>query len=260
MAIGCKNEKPAKFTILGDYTSYGGFIEKMNGKVKQVVERVYWAEADRDTFKKGNLITIKERDSLKYYYDYEANFDSVGDLISCNYLDENNKIVGSYQFSKENNKLASVTWTYKDTIREYQKLKCNEKGIIIEATAYNPNVDTLMYSWTVDYNKAGDTVLYMLSNSKGIHDTKVLNLYNEKGKFVSYETYDKDGVLTASDKVIYNDKGKMSEATFYGKDKKIEQAAQRTYPQYDDKDNWVIAITKENKHTMISERSYSYFK
>lgn len=256
---GCKNSQQTKYTILGDYTSYEGFIEKMNGNVEKIVERMYWTVAVADTFKKGNLVTIKERDSLKAYYDYEADFDSVGNLLSCKYLDENNKIVGDWQFSKENNKLALAQLTWQDTIRQYQKLKCDEKGRIIEAKGYRAKVDTLWYTYTVNYNEAGDTVVYLVYNSKGILEWKALNLYNEKGQFMCYETYDKDGAFTASNKVIYNEKGKMSEVTFFDKDKKVTETVQRTYTQYDAKGNWLKAVSKDTKgHVFISERTYTY--
>jgi hypothetical protein len=260
IAIACKKNTLPGYTILGDYTPYAGFIEKMNGKVKTVAEKMYWTIADGDTIQKGNPVTIKDRDSLKWYYDYEASFDSIGNLMHCLYLDENNKAIGSYVFTKENNVLSSAIGMYRDTIRENQKLKCDEKGIIIEVKAYKPGVDSLMYSYTINYNKPGDTVLYLGYNSKGIFNNKVLNLYNEKGQFLCYEVYDKDGVLTSSDKVTYNDKGKASEFTFYGKDKKVSQEAKRTYTQFDSKGNWTVAITKDEKgRTVISERNYVYY-
>jgi hypothetical protein len=262
LVTGCKkNSQQIHYTILGDYTPYEGFIEKMNGKVEKVVERTYWTVADADTFKRGNPITIKERDSLKIIYDFEANFDSVGDLLSCKYLDENNKIIGNWQFSKENNRLALAQLTWQDTIRQYQKLKCNENGKIIEAKGFRAEVDTLWYSYTENYNETGDTILYLVFNYKGILDMKILNLYNEKGQFVSYETYNKDGAFVASDKVIYNEKGTMSELTFFDKDKKVTETVQRTYLQYDEKGNWLKAIAKDTKgHVVISERTYTYLE
>lgn len=261
IAYGCKKSEQARYTILGDYTPYTGFIEKMNGNVQQVTEKIYWTVADGDTIKKGNPVTIHERDSLKWYYDHEANFDSVGNLLSCNYFDENNKIVGSWQFTKENHILVSAKWTWKDTIRENQQLTCNDKGIIIGVKAYDAIADTLTYTFTVDYNKTGDTVLYLGYNSKGILDLKVPNIYNDKGQFISWETYDKDGAFTGSNKVLYNEKGKLSEVTFFDKDKKATGTFTRTYPEYDAKGNWIKAISKDDKgNTVISERTYLYYE
>jgi hypothetical protein len=260
MAVGCKTSKQAEYTILGDYTPYGGFIEKMNGQVQNVTEKLYWTVADADTFKKGDPVTIKERDSLKWYYDYEANFDSLDNLLKCDYLNENGKIIGSWQFFLENNKPSTATWTWKDTVREDQKLTCNEKGIIVGVKGYKPHSDSLLYSMTIDYYKAGDTVLYLGYNSRDSLDWKVLNLYNEKGQFISYESYDKKGAFTGSDKVVYNDKGKMSEVTFFDKDKKPARFT-RTYSEYDSQDNWTKAITRDTVgHIVLSERTYNYFR
>lgn len=257
---GCNKSKPAEYTILGDYTPYGGSIEKMNGKVQKVIEKAYWTVSEKDTIKKGNLITTKERDSLKWSYDYEANFDMAGDLVSCNYFDENNKMIGSWQFFKKDNKLDSVKGTYRDTVNIYQKLKCNDKGIIIEAIQHSINPDTLMYTWVITTNKAGDTVLYTGTDSKGNFDTKVLNLYNEKGQFVSWESFKKDGIFDGSNKVLYDEKGKSSEIINFDKDKKVTDVYHMTYPEYDTKGNWLKAITKDTKgHTILTERVYTYY-
>ncbi len=261
MITGCKNNKQAEYTILGDYTPYGGFIEKMNGKVEKVTEKIYWTVAEGDTFKKGDPVTIHERDSLKWYYDHESVFDSVGNLLLCNYIDENNKAIGTWQFFKENNMLVSAKWTWQDTIRENQKLKCDEKGRIVDVIAYSASADTILYTYTVNYNKSGDTVLYLGADSKGLPDLRVLNLYNEKGQFLSFEVYNKNDSLQNSNKVTFNEKGKISGITFYDKNKNASEVVNRNYPEYDAKGNWVKAITKDDKgHTLVSERTYTYFQ
>ncbi len=260
IAAGCKKSKQAEYTILGDYTPYGGMIEKMDGKVMKVVERMYWAVADKDTFMKGNLVTGKERDSLKWPYDFEVTFDSIGDLLNCKYLNENNKNVGSWQFLKEKKMFVSAKWTWLDTMKTNEKLGCNEKGIIISAEGYDPIKDTLMYKWTKSISKTGDTVEYLSYNSKGVFDSKIFDLFNDKGQYIGHESYNKEGVFDGSHVLTYGEIGPWSKWTNFDKDKKATRVYSRTYPEYDSRGNWIKAVTKDDKgHTVISERTYTYF-
>jgi hypothetical protein len=258
IANGCNKSKQSNYTLLTEYAPY---MEKMDGMVAKVTERMYWALADGDNFKKGNLVTGNERDSLKWYRDCEITFDTAGDIVNCMWPDENNKIVGVDLFSKENNKLALGKWIWGDTLQGYSKFKCNEEGIIVYCAEYKGKPDTLNNTWTKRISKSRDTVEYQNFDYKGVLTYRNLNFYNDKGQQTGWESYNKDGVFDGSGKISYNNKGKPSEWTMFDKDKKILRVISRTYPEYDNNNNWVKAITKDNKgHTLFSERTYFYFQ
>jgi hypothetical protein len=270
IATSCKNNKQTQCTLL---TNPSPYIEKLNEKVEKVAEKTFWAIAEGAVYKKGNLLTTKEHDSLGLYYDFEATFDTSGDhLISCNYLDENNKIVSTWQFSKENNRLSSFKWTlgdpfhYQDYLTSnptsgYSTIKCNDKGQIISEVDYRANVDTLIFTWTNSYNEAGDTMEGQQFDNKGVLLGSWINVYNDKGQYVGGENYDKDGIPRWSWEIKYNEKGFWSEWTNYDKDKKVTSSFTRTYPEYDAHGNWLKAITKDNKdQTWFSERTYLYYQ
>lgn len=262
IATGCKNNKTTESTMLGPYTPYDAFPEKLIGKVGMVVEKNYWAIPDSNTFKKGNLITIKDRDSLKWTNDFEAKFDVAGDIVSCNYLDENNGSINKWELVKENNILASAKVIIKDTVRIYQKLKCNTKGEIIEISSYRAIADTLMYRATIKYSEKRDTVTRQFYNYKDAPYAKQVYFFNSEGKFLLRESYNKDSEFIGAVEVKYNDKGKISEMTYYDKDKKVVTGNYFTY-EYDLKGNWIRATGRDKDlkgKVVIEERTYTYFE
>jgi len=268
LAIACKSTKKAEFTLLTEPSNYN---EKLNGKVEKITEKTYWAIAEGDNFKKGNLVTTKEHDSLGFYYDFEAKFDSSGDhVLSYNMLDDKNNIVSNWQYFKENSRVSMTKWTlgdpfyiemYKSPISGYTKYEYNDKGQITEAVDYMANIDTIIYRWTNKYSEAGDTHKLQQFDSKGILLGSWNNLNNDKKQYLGGVNFDKDGVIRWSWEIEYNEKGFWSEWTNYDKDKIVTSTYTRTYPEYDAKGNWINAITRNNKgQTWFSERTYTYFQ
>jgi hypothetical protein len=198
---GCKNKKQIVYTEIGVFTPYQMYMEKLNGRVEMVTETNYWAIPDGESFKKGNKMTKKELDSLGYTGDYEAIFDEAGDLISCAVIDENKKTNSKWELIRENNILVRANFTSKDTLRSYQKIKCDKNGDIIEYITFRAVVDTLLERVVVERNLKGDTVIYNGFNYKGEPAFKALFLYNDLGKFIGYQGYDKDGNYGGGDEI-----------------------------------------------------------
>ncbi len=160
IAVGCMNEKPVSYTILGDYTPYDAFPEKLIGKVEKIIEKNYWAIPDGETYKKGNLVTIKDRDSINWTNDFEVIFDATGGLVSCNYIDENGKTISKWELFRENGQLTSAVATENDTVRMNEKIKCNNEGEITEISYYRPVVQILIAIFKITTSEKKDTVTY----------------------------------------------------------------------------------------------------
>lgn len=257
MAAGCNNSRQSAYTTTHPYFAW----EKMNGKVAKVSERTYWAVADGDNFKKGNLLTAKERDSLKWNQDNEITFDTAGNERICMWPDENGKYIGIDLTLYTDNKQDTQKYVWGDTLRGYAVIKCNDQGKAISFANYFDKKDTLRDSWTLNYSKGGDTIVVQNSDNKGVLISKFVNFFNDKGQLTGGEQYNKEGVVDALWKVTYNEKGKISEWTKKDKDGKVLEGHTRTYTEYDVKGNWVKAITKDNKgHTIFSERMYFYYQ
>jgi hypothetical protein len=256
----CKNKK-AEYTLLGDGTPYYIIPEKLSGNVNKVIEKNYWAIPDGESFKKGKALTKADRDSLGgWTLDFEATFDNAGDLSGCIFLDENNKATSKYEIYKENNTKVTGKSTENDTLRYYDKYKLDKNGKRIGFVRYDPVADTMVGTFDIKTNSAGDTLEYHLVNSKGESRYKLIVASNGLGKFTRSEGYNKDGLFQYANEVKFNDKGTVSELTLYNKDKKVTAVNYFTY-EYDNKGNWVRAIVKDNKgFVVIEERAYTYFE
>ena len=263
-----KGSKEKEFTMLGEPSS---LQEKMNGKVQKIVLKCYWTTGTSDDIKKGKPVTTLERDSLNWFYDYEATFDKKGDhIINYNTLDDNNKTVDKYQFIRENGQIVSSKWTFGKNANVafgnyskgdgYSKFTNDEKGYLIATADYSSEGDLLLYTFKSKNNETGDIIEGQAFDNKGIFLMKWTKIYNEKRQDIGGDWTDKDGSIAGSYKSSYNDKGKVSEWTNFDKDKKVTVVHKFTYPEYDAKGNWLKCIYK-NSHgqSCYFERTITYF-
>jgi hypothetical protein len=259
-SAGCKEKKQADYTVLGVYTPYQGYMEKLNGKVETVTETNFWAIPEGETFVKGRKMTSKELDSLNYTGDFTAKFDETGNIISCTWYDENKKMLSKWEITRKDDMTGKADYTFKDTVRFYDKLKFDSKGDIIELEEYNAKADTLLQKTTGEKSMNGDTITYINYNNKNELRNKGLFIYNDKGLFQGYQVYDKDGNYRGGDELTYDDKGDISGIKFFDKDKKV--TAENTFiNNLDAKGNPVISICKDaTGFVIITERVYSYFE
>ena len=260
VTAACQTRKQVEYTVLGNYTPYQAYMEKLNGKVEKVVETNYWAIPEGNSYKKGNKLTQKELDSLGYIGDFTASFDMTGDLLSCIGMDEAQKTVFKWELIKESNKLAIANFTFHDTLRYYDKLQCDENGDVISGSRFRAKLDTLLQSWIVKRNIKGDTISYNVSNYKGLPTNRMIFLYNNSKQFIGFESYNEDGNYTGGNELKYNDLGKISTVIFYDKEKKPD-AENDFIQEFDSKGNWIKGICKDTKgFVTFAERVYTYFE
>jgi hypothetical protein len=256
----CKKQKPAEYTVLGRYTPYENFPEKLVAKVEKIKEINYWAVPRGDTYTRGDRITIKDRDSLNWTNDFEAVYDNSGELVRCIFLDENNSTYRLRELFKENNLTASLKYTRADTLRYIDKITYNADGDISEISNLRASPDTLLYKGIFRYSLKKDTITEHWSDYNGDPYARINEIYNAEGQFIRKEFYDEKGNFAGAVGVKYNDKGKLSSLTAFDKDKNIYSVDEMTY-EYDTKGNWVKAIVtdSESGKVIYVERTYSYF-
>ena len=266
---GQKSSKQDEFTMLGDPSP---LQEKMNGKVQKVVVKFYWGIGTGDDIKKGKQITTRERDSLNWFYDFEAIWDINRDhIMSFNYLDDNSKAFTKYQFIRKNNQIVLSKWSMgKDYKRGfgnyskgdgYTKYIYDKKGQLIRKEDYKTDGDLLLYSFPLKNNEAGDEMEGQALDSKGNLLSKWSTAYNENRQVIGGDWADKDGNTAGYYKTAYNDKGKESEVTYFDKDKKVTGVNKHTYPKYDSKGNWLQDVIKMSSGQIgFCERTITYFQ
>jgi hypothetical protein len=264
-----QSSKQGEFTMLGEPSP---LQDKMNGKVQKVILKFYWGIGAGENIKKGKAITTRERDSLNWFYDFDATFDSSGDhMMSFNHLDDNNKAITKYQFIKDKSRIVlskwslgkDYNWGYGNYTKGdgYTKYTYNEKGQLISKADYSSGGDLLLYSFNFKNNEAGDPIETQTLDSHGNLLSKGTSIYNEKRQEIGGDWTEKDGIIAGTYKISYNDKGKVSEMTNFDKDKKVTGSYKFNYPEYDAKGNWLKFVFKDsNGHTVLCERTITYFQ
>jgi hypothetical protein len=263
-----KNSWQEVFTKLGEPAAVQ---DKLNGKVQKVVFKIYWGTGTGGNITKGNHITTRERDSLGWFYDFEAVFDNVGDhIIYYNTLNDNDKPVTKYQFIRENNKIVLSKWTFGKATKMIfgvysetdgcTKYIYNEKGLLIKKEDCLAVNDSLLYSFTIKCNEAGDQIETQAYDGKGNFLRKWSIDYNDKSMAIGDINYGQDGNVTSSYNYTYNVKGKISQVTMFDKENKVTGTANYTYLEYDNIGNWTKCGFEYGPYTTYAERTITYFK
>lgn len=260
IVTSCTTKKEAGYVLLGDGTPYFQYPENLNGKVKEVTEKNYWAVPDGESYKKGAVLTSADRDSLGgWTSDYRASFNEKGELVSCDYLNEKNLTNYRYEISASGDVVRGSSYK-KDSLNYYDIYKLDINGRRAGFIRYRPSVDTMLGKLEVITNPEGDTLKYYSLNSKGEILYTLIVLFNADKQFVRSEGFNKDGVFQYANEVKYNEKGRVSDLSIINKNKDVSASNYFTY-EYDQAGNWTKAIVKDDKGiVVVEERSYSYYE
>lgn len=274
LAVGLIQLSAQKASKQDEYTKLGEpapVHDKMNGKVQKVVAKFYWTKGSGDNIEKGRHITTRERDSLGWYYDFEATFDKIGDhIITYNTLDDNGNPFTSYEFFKDGNHVVKSKWrmgkdTHMGDLRfsigdGYTTFKYDDHGYEILRADYLTEGNVLLYTYPMKNNEFGDQIEVEARDSKDNLLSKWSTIYNDKRQIIGGGNTDKDGNPVSSYKTIYNEKGKVSDVTYYDKDNKATFLFKYTYPLYDAKGNWLECIVRNNLGQIgYCERTITYY-
>jgi hypothetical protein len=274
LGIGLTQLPAQKRNVQGEVTILGWpspMDDIFNGKVQKVVVKFFWGKGSGNNIIKGDMITTKERDSLNWFYDFEATFDKIGDhTIALSFLDDNAKPINTYQCIRENNRITLSKWSFgKDNYIAgfsypkgdgYTKHIYDNKGYLISNDDYKAEGDELLYKYPMKNNVYGDQIECQVFDSKGNFLSKWTTSYNEKRQIVGGDWAGKDGIVAGSFKNSYNDKGKVSEYTTYDKNNKVTGLYNYNYFESDAKGNWLKVIMKDSLgHIVFCERIITYF-
>ena len=259
--MGCMKQKPTESTVLQYFTPLGNYPYSFNGKIQKMTEKNYWGKVDNGKYLKGNKITQKELDSMKWMPDYEVNLNRDGLIENCSAIDENGKTIWKNQLKIENSKYVVNQFYRNDTLRYYENIKYNEKGELSEVSRYRPVVDTLIVTGVVLRNPTGDTITMKGLNAKGELMFSNIQFLNKEKKHTGAEAYGPNGEFNGSTECLYNDKGVIQKFSYFDKDKNLTNWEEYIYLEYDEKDNVILACYKDAEGRMaITERTYTYYE
>lgn len=258
LLAGCAApEKPTYSTEIGNFTPYGYFPDILNGKVKKVIEKSYITKMDGDTVVVDRPLTQADRDSIGWTNDFTATFTEDGNLVQCDELDENNKVLYSNRTVIENGQVVKATFFKGDSLSGYQKIDYDSLGRVDMAEYFNSQ-DTLKTIVNIETNDNGDITTALFYDSQMALKSKFEASYNENNRRAGYKFFNPEGVKTFEQKFQYNDHGFMEKQVLINKEG-VETTALYTF-DYDQKGNWITSTSDDGKSRVISKRTIEYFE
>lgn len=260
-AAGCKEKENTDYTRVGDFTPYLNFQEKLNGKVELVTEKSYWTIPEGDTYVKGAKVTKHELDSVGWTYDFKAQYDEGGNLVSSVTTDENDAIINRWEIKKVEELISRGEYSKGDTLKRYAIITAGEEGMSLLFEIFDAVTDTIIQKAERSGKDLSDTLRVKYFDSRGEFIFTDLLAFDDHGLMPYAVRIGADGTFIGGIMIKFNENGFMSETSFLDGEKKITGTNQFTY-EYDNRGNWIKAICKDPASgiTMMSERSYKYFE
>lgn len=245
-------------TVLGMGTPYGFYPEILNGKVKSLTEKNYWALRQGKSYTKAKPLSKADRVRLGgWTEDFTAEYDQNGNFVACTIFNEQGKPLTQNKSVIENNRIVRLNFFRNDSLLSYDLITYGSDGFRSEATRMSAGMDTLMRKFVFKNNKDGHTTDFQIVHPNGVTE-KYIYGYNDQNRFRDFSVMEQ-GMPRVLHEVKYNDKDKISELVMRDKNNKISARNDMTY-QYDAKGNWVKAYVKAKDYVVIEERSYTYFE
>jgi hypothetical protein len=261
LAVGC-NRKPEPASVftttLGMNTPYYVAPETLNGKVKEVVEKVYLASDQDGKIVKGERLSKEARDSVNWTPEYIARFDADGNLLKCAEINNLDEVLNVTTQEIVQGKPVSSSYIENDTVRLKALFTYDESENTMKVERIRMPVDTLINIIHVRYDEAGNYSLWKFFN---VADEMVFRYeftVAEDGSSYSYSAFNRDGVKSGTRTYTKNDHG------FAARDHIINRAGEETIYDmeytYDDMGNWISRVVTSEEGSIIEERTITYYE
>ncbi|MBN1132088.1 MAG: hypothetical protein JXR52_10380 [Bacteroidales bacterium] len=259
LATGCPQPEPEVHQVeMGLYTPYWTMPEILKGKVKEVVEKNYWAVEEDGKYVKGERLSVAARDTFGWTLDFVATFDENGNILKCKTIDENDEVIDINSLVVKDGKITSVEYIKEDTVRLVAKSTYNDEGVLTKIERFRMPEDTLNIKAMLVRDENGNVVEWQFYNSDEELTSKYIFTVNQEGRNTGYKFYNKEGIVTFEQKITYNDKGFMTRLVMVNRDG-VESVSEYEY-EYDEMGNWIKAIASEEVERVIEEREITYYE
>ena len=164
-----------------------------------------------------------------------------------------------YKYDDKGNVIEETA--YNEQNMDYQKsyaYRYNDKGKILHKIKYDVGVKDA--EWTYKYDKKGNLTEEKLhSRNKDFNNNKLTHIYDEKGNEIERSFYKSDSLYTKWT-YAYDNQARLTEAGGYYPDGKL--AFKTTYKyELDEQGNWIkLTIFDDNRPDYILERKIEYYK
>jgi hypothetical protein len=206
--LGCTVQKsPETKTEIGFGTPYLWSPEYINGMVKSVEQRAYWATEKDGEYIRGDLITLKERDSIGWSHDFIVHFDSSGLAGKVEYLDDEGQAYGYWEINIEDGKYVKAVWEEGDSSSDYWIYSYNDAGHMVKGERFRIGVDTLLNGANIETNENGHLTKVQWFDSKGEAGNTVTLEYNDMDLVTYRETRNNEGNVISWSRGVYDENG-----------------------------------------------------
>ena len=244
--FGCSTEKVQEPTTeIGLFTPFALKPDYVKGMVKKLEYRSYWITEQDGEFIMGPPVTLKERDSIGWSYDFIAYYDSLGLVTKTRYLNDDEETHSQLNVQVEDGRYSTATFIWNGIDRSKWIYLYNDAGHINRMEIYHPISDTLLYSGDFKTDDEGRWISAKQCNYKGeIHHTGTFE-YNEDGLMIFSETKNADGVVRSWMKYTYDENGlALTNEGMESDSTMIDQEFR--YTEFDEKGNWIKVLVYDN--------------
>ncbi|MGD0341610.1 MAG: hypothetical protein ABSA76_07875 [Bacteroidales bacterium] len=257
---GCARNKPVEKTVLGMWTDYYLIPNTLKGKIKELKELNFWAIEKDGKITKGELMTIKDLDSVGSTKNLIAYFDDKGNITRCDRLDKEN-VIQSYIGTIENGKCTRWDIKVKDSITSYVIPLYDDQGYLTGAKAYTPLVDTLIEKYVFTHDSKGNFTKFEYFDYKNQRTGYNINLLNDKGNIIESRYFDKADSLRSTMTNMYDDNGNMTKQVTYSERRKTTVIWDYKDLKSDDHGNVIeyYANVDNGKYKIFVERTFIYY-
>lgn len=254
---GFSTPEPTKKTLLSIFTPYNIVPEHLNGQVKSVKERSYWAVDNNGTIEKGKLVTTEEKRELRYALDFDAHFDKNGDVVQCKYILDDGKF-NAWDIEYLDGKIVKATFTRDDTIRTSQKFEYLSNGLKI--FTYKVPENELLRTTNSENNEQGFVKKLEWSNAENELLGYILFDLNELNRVTGYKRYNGTDSLLSYTEYTYDDRGFANSTKLYDTNGNIDWDGAYENLSFDEYGNWTTSTAiNDGKLTLFCEREYEYY-
>lgn len=258
---GCAPKSPPEYTILGMGTDYSPYPDKLNGRVKELTEKAYWAVEQDGKMTKGDILTWKELDSIGSTKNFRARFDSSGVLSRYDLLDDNDLPRYSDVAIFSDGRCVKWERSLKDSLYSYWVVEYDDAGYQTAFTGYRPVVDTLLGRIVMTHDGNGNftrSEYYNPANERLNYQTYLLDA---EGRVTEYKSFNRNDSLVFTFINTYDEKGAPVRLDAYFERTKETDKWEMNDMSFDDHGNCIERFCRINdgEFQIITGRDFIYY-
>lgn len=257
LCVSCSDDQPVEKTVVGMFTPYGAFPEKVNKKVKEIRETNFWPVEKDGKIEAGSRLTEAARDTLNWTGNFSIQFNESGLAQKVIEFDENEEPLATWEITNESDFYKSAKRIENDTVVYLQEItKLNDSTYRFEVI--DAQTDTTLNSAVAEMDENFNYKSFQFFNSKGEPTSKVEYSYDTSNHLAGYSVTRND-TLRSGMNFTFNNKGFIETQETYNKANDTSALFRYEY-EYDNADNWVKSVAIANgKPFMVSIREYLYY-